>query len=475
MIKKVRNNIKIISILVCILLISFGIIFYFKEKNKNAYLGNLDLSFEATINDEKISDEEFEYFYGLTLNTYMNKAYSYLGTDYQAYLGFTIKDGVNTLEDQECTLEGYEDKTWAYYFAESAGEYMREVRALYDEATKEEITLNKDELDLVNQGIEDIKTYCKDNDIKVNDYIRSTFGKNATEEKIKSYNKIIALANKYSEKLDNELKYSDEDLEKLYEENKDNIDTINIRYFAFDKDEESKANEFKKAVEDGASFNEIAYNYSSEDVKEKYSDENSTLRENLRYEDLPDYLKDVLFSNQRYPGEVLVVKGANSYDVVLFLEREKPTYKDANFRMLYVKAEVDEGATASTGAQMEEAKNRGKELLENYKKEEQSEVKFIEYVKSYSEDEESKNKEGLFENVSKREVSSDIQKWLYSEERGKGDVELLKSTNGYCLIYFLGFGEFHYINETKNVVGNSSYSDKLDELIKDYKVNIKQK
>ena len=99
-----------------------------------------------------------------------------------------------------------------------------------------------------------------------------------------------------------------------------------------------KADEFAQKIRSEADFKQMAVDYSSDDKKIYYQNNDLSLRQDLRKSDLPEYLQSVLFDQALPINSVKVVEGDSSIDVVMLVAREQPVYRQASISTVYLDA-----------------------------------------------------------------------------------------------------------------------------------------
>ena len=100
-----------------------------QKEAENHYLGNLHLSYQLKGENNQ---KEYEFFYGYAFRKYLAQVQNALGDDNANVLPFQLNDNINSLKDQKCTIEGYQEQSWEGYFAKQALEYYKEINALYN-------------------------------------------------------------------------------------------------------------------------------------------------------------------------------------------------------------------------------------------------------------------------------------------------------------------------------------------------------
>jgi len=428
------------------------------DSRRNQYLGNLELSYRVYANEEEIDSQVLGFYYGYSLMRFVNQYYEAFDKDGYGMVGFEIDSDINALQHQKCTIEGFQDHTWEYYFIVEATAVYQEVESLYMDATENGFMISSEDISEAEKAYNSIVTYCENNDIKVVDYLYSTFGKGMTKEGMISNYAKVAMSQRYAETL--WVEPTEEQIEMYYQQYKDDIDNITIRYFAFSKERKEEANAFKNAVTSEADFKELARNHTEESKRAVYDKNDQSLRSHLRKEDLPEYLQTVLFEEVTL-GTVVVVEGTTSYDVVMLVSREKPTYQQAQVSTIYFDARMHDTDTL-TEEKMEVCKRFAEEMLERFKAEENPSLElFNHYNELYSDD---KNNNGNYNFVSRGDSTKEIEQWLFDEERQVGDMTVLPSTNGYSILYFRGYGESEYYQRTKELAREKIYEDTLSSI-----------
>lgn len=166
------------------------------------------------VNNENVSEIEFDFYYGMTKSTLFNTTlYSdmtYLDY-YENYLGYS-----SSSSDKSQTYS--DDYTWYDYFASQTVDTIKEYKALLqlaEEAGYEYTTADDD----YNEFIDTITSTAESNSMTVKAYIKSLYGDNASLSNIKSYILEVLEAQSYLEVLQEELAATDEEVAAYIEEN----------------------------------------------------------------------------------------------------------------------------------------------------------------------------------------------------------------------------------------------------------------
>ena len=165
-----------------------------------------------TVGGHDITRGEFDYYYNLAKNDYLNTYSSYL-----SYMGLdTTKDFAK--QDYSDTM------TWKDYFSSLALETIKQNKALIDTAEAEGFTYDtaKDVAAFESSA----KEAASNSDVSMARYYKATFGSYATFARIKSFVEDGYYANAYYKKQSDEKAPAEDEIQTYYEENKDTYDSV---------------------------------------------------------------------------------------------------------------------------------------------------------------------------------------------------------------------------------------------------------
>ena len=413
----------------------------------------------ATINGEKYTAVDLQYYFNTTRTTFLDYYYNMTGSlpfDYTA----STKDQVR---DEET------GQTWYDYLLEQAVNTMSVNAALADKAQAEGYTMSQESQEALDNHLKELETSWVGTYTNRDAYLRANYGSYITYNRYVELRTRDVLANDYATSIQESFAYSDEDYETYYQENADALDVYTVSQFMFqasvdttDEDgntiemtDEEKAEalaeaqaevkpvaeELQARLEAGEDPNALAEEYADQLYASTISGKVASSSLNSLYS---DWVKD----SARQSGDVTLVESEGSttstyYYVVRFEGRQRDDGKTADVRHILIKAEVSDGAEEPTEEQYAAALEKAEELLDQWKSGEATEESFIELAKANSEDPAVSTNEGLYSNISM--ASSYVQPfldWALADHQ-PGDTGIVRSddTQGYHIMYYVASGD----------------------------------
>lgn len=229
------------------------------------------------VNNENVSEIEFDFYYGMTKSTLFNTTlYSdmtYLDY-YENYLGYSSskKDKAQTYSD---------DYTWYDYFASQTVDTIKEYKALLQlasEAGYEYTTADDD----YNEFVENITSTAESNSMSVKEYVKSLYGDNASLSNIKSYILEVLEAQSYLEQLQEELAATDEEVAAYIAEN-----------YSSDSTESTESNDSTESTD---STEDSSTDYDEDEIRstilsQKYNEVISPVMEAMSFTNIHNRIK----------------------------------------------------------------------------------------------------------------------------------------------------------------------------------------
>lgn len=398
----------------------------------------------ATINGEKYTAAEVNYYFQNYYTNWVNQNYYYL-----SYIGL---DTTADLRDQAYS----DDQSWFDFFMEQTLDYMTSVQALNDAAAEEGFTWDDEMQADYDSSLEALKSTASSYGYTEKQYLGTIYGSTMTEKVYQEQLKRSLLAQYYSQDHQDNLTYTEDELTAAYNEDPNAYDQVSYQYVrisgaAATTDEDGNEIEVTdemtaQAMADAkATADQLYADWQAGGDLEQLADDaglSVTSAEAGTYSD--SVVMNWLFDSARQAGDTAVLEDTDgsAYYVVGFNERLHD-YHPINVRHILIQPEDselssdDEGYEADVEAKDAEAKQKAEDLLAQWKAGEATEDSFAELAKENSTDSNAAQG-GLYEDVTLGTMVSEFEDWCFDPARQAGDTGIVKTTYGYHIMYFVG-------------------------------------
>lgn len=415
----------------------------------------------ATINGEKYTAAEVNYYFQNYYSNWVNQNYYYL-----SYMGL---DTNGDLREQSYS----EDQTWFDFFMEQTLDYMTSVQALNDAAAEDGFTWNDEMQADFDSSIEALKATASSYGYTEKQYLGMIYGGTMTEKVYQEQLKRSLLAQYYSQDHQDSLTYTEDELTTAYNENPNAYDQVSYQYVrisgaAATTDEAGNEIEVTdemtaQAMADAkATADQLYADWQAGGDLDQLAEDaglSVTASETGAYSD--SVVMNWLFDADRQVGDTAVLEDTDgsAYYVVGFNERLHD-YHPINVRHILIQPEEselssdDEGYEADVEAKDAAAKQKAEDLLAQWQAGEATEESFAELAKENTADSNGAQG-GLYENVTRGTMVTEFNDWCFDPARKAGDTGIVKTTYGYHIMYFVGtasetFWELQVTNALKS-------------------------
>lgn len=352
------------------------------------------------------------------------------------------------------TQEYGEGKTWDDYFKESAVDNMKFVQAAKTAAAAENFTLSADDETIVKNSVQNMKDSASASGYSYGAYLKAMFGNTMTASIFESCIRDQLLASKYAaDYSEKNFVYSEDDIQKYYEENKNTYDIIDGAYVSISAKPEEKTDDEGNVIEptdaetaealtaagEKAQLILDAYKV-SKDLEAAASAHDATASTTIP--GATSFAGEWFYDEARRGGdaEILTDETGGMMYVVVFNSRQRDEALDYNVRHILVtkdNLDLPEGSEATD----EQIKAKAEEILASW---DGTEDGFAALANDNSQDGGSNANGGLYENVTKGSMVAAFEDWCYEDGRQSGDTGIVQSNYGYHIMYFVGYGDTQY-------------------------------
>lgn len=207
----------------------------------------------AKVGSHSVSVAEYNFFYNSIASQVSN---------YAQRLGKTIN------LNEPAAFAQKKNQTWGEMISEIADKQLQGFVVAYEEAMKKGIKLDDKEQEEIDNMVDNYKQRLAANKTTLAETLVANYGKGVTEDLFREIIRRQTIAEKYKKQAPQDIKYSDEELEKLYQANKADYDVYDFLFANLivkpaevekpktpDKSKEKDKEKLKKLNEEAAKLN----------------------------------------------------------------------------------------------------------------------------------------------------------------------------------------------------------------------------
>lgn len=444
----------------------------------------------ATINGEKYSAAEVNYYYINAYNTFLSQY-----GDYASYMGL---DTTQSLKTQQSALS--EDQTWYDYFLEQGLSTMSAVHALVDKAESEGFTVEdldqqvQDSVDELSDYVEEFNT-TNSLSYTTETYLQAMYGEKMTVDLYKELTELSIIASEFSTSYENSLTYTMDDINAEYEANSQDYDVVNYESVFVsgtvpttdeDGNEVEVTDEMTEAAMTEAKTTADSVLASYEEGKSLASqaadneDLTYSTNEEGTYSAVPSVAQEWLFDQARTDGDATVIESDTGYYVLLFHSRSRHDYNTVDVRHILIQTAASELTSEDEGYEEDverlkaEAKSQAESLYASWKDGEATEESFAQLANEHSEDPGSNTNGGLYEQVYQGQMVETFNDWCFDPARKSGDTGIVETDYGYHIMYFVGQDDPYWQVQVETALRTADYNAWYEEVTAGYEAKTSQ-
>ena len=452
---------------------TFGVRYYTVPNGKEGKYMN-PASVVATVDGQKISIGMYDYYYASIVSYYEQYAsYGYYSLD-------TTKD----YSKQYTTDDDGNKISWQKFFETEALKEVEQITTYYSKALEEGVTLTSAQKKTIDKQISTLKDSASQNDVSLDQYIKANFGTYCSEDTIRLMLEQYYLSANYKGKFKCETKVTDNDVDKYYNDHKNDYKKIEFYYIAspYDATDDNSKNESIKTAEKImakmkdkksviALVPEVYSSYIDSQVKSSMEPDSTLTEKKAREEAVKSYESNVvttvsgsdspfddkmntwLFSDDTKVGSKKYYIDESAGYIYIVLKTSKASVEeDETYTVRHILVAPESGSNSSsstsekteyTDEQWAAAKKKADSILAKFNKTDKSEYEFAKLAEQYSTDSASTSSGsndsfgGLYESVTLGQMVPDFEKWSIDDSRKYGDTGIVKSDYGYHIMFFI--------------------------------------
>ncbi|MBR6747593.1 MAG: peptidylprolyl isomerase [Clostridia bacterium] len=395
----------------------------------------------VTVGDETYTPADFNFYYYSSYQTIYNNLYSTYG-DYVSM----ILDTSVPLDEQQYS----EDQTWADYIKESTVANIENVSMLNAEAAAAGFTLSAEQEEELAGLISGTYAAAEAYGFSKNGYLQAVYGAGMNAAIYEANTRKAFIAETYAAQIAEGMTYTAEELDAAYQADPNAYEYVSYSIYSINgaaaegEDADAAKAAAKAEAESiiarlaaGENFADVIYDIVDEESKSYYEDDSATRTNNAPYANVSTLpYGDWLFDAERASGDAEIFEQTYGYTVVQFIEREDNLYNSRDFRNILITAEAGEDGTVTAEAEAA-ALAEAQEILAQWKAGEATAESFGALADEHSDDT-AVVEGGLYTNVPRNQVVTEVNNWLYDDARQTGDAEIVVSEFGCHILYYVG-------------------------------------
>jgi len=436
----------------------------------------------VTINGEKYTAAEVNYYYKNVYRTFLS--------NYSSYLSVFGLDTSKSMKEQTCAMT--DSGTWYDYFLGQALDQMCAIHALVDSAKTEGYTYPDSIQTELESSMKTLDSTASTYGYSTTQYLNALYGSTMTRKVYQAQLLLSMEAQSYSKNYENSLTYTTDQLTAAYQADTNTYDMVNCEYVKVDGSAAAKTDasgnsteatdaEKKTALEAAKKLADSIYaDYQAGGDLSKLAESNKdtaayTASDSTAYSDAT--LQKWLFDSSRKSGDSAVLDDSASnsaYYVVVFNSRYRPEYDTVDVRHILIqpatgeKTEGEDGYEAEQTQLKADAKQKAEDLLAKWKAGEATEDSFAALAQENSADTGSSSDGGLISQVSKSSSLVDAFKDWCLEKHNPGDTGIVESSYGYHIMYFVGTDLPYWQAQVTSSLKSNDFNTWYTALTKDY-------
>lgn len=444
----------------------------------------------ATIDGEKYTAAEVNFFYQNAYRNFYNNYYYYMT------YGMISLDPNTALKDQEISendaaMMGVEaGQTWHDFFVDQALDQMAAVQAALKQADAEGFTYPAGVQAQYEDTMSSLKAAAAASNVSVNQYLAGNFGSTMTE---KVYGEQLTRTLKYdayTSAYANGLTYDEATLEDTYKADTNSYDKVAYESISVlgsaasttdaegntvdPTDEEKEA--AKAAAKDAADKMLAAYRAGEKLESLADGNEKATYNNNDGTTYTGDVLTEWLFDSARKDGDSAVLESGTTYYVAVFHDRFRDEYPTIDVRHILIQPAAgklssgDEGYEDEQAALKTDAKVQAEQILSDWQAGEATEDSFAALAIEKSTDTGSKYSGGLYTQVYQGQMVPAFNDWCFDSSRKTGDTGVVETDYGYHVMYFVGEDLPRWQAQVSDTLKDKDYADWITALTADISI-----
>lgn len=492
----------LIAVVIIAILVVLGVRYYtVPNSNEKMNPGNVVM----TVGNTDVSVGMYNFYYQNIVKQYVQYASN----------GYYDIDLSKDFSTQYTTDDDGNEISWQDRFKENTTELIKKNTIYYQKGIESGITLTDAQKEMIETQLDNIKNAASSANLGANEYIAQTYGDNCGLETLRKYLEQNYISSVYYYQQQIKLRPSEDELNAYFKENENDYKSCSYAILEAEYDTSSDAT--KKAAVDNAkaaiakitdedSMKALIPEFCS-DLISKYisagyfTDESDAVDAFAGAMDSKSVKSDVesnfgediadwMFNTDTAVGSLNYYADENAGVIYIIMKTSQPALDSDSASKVYSVRHIlvipesgdDDSSSSSSSStatkkyteeEWAAALEKANSILDEYNKGDKTELSFAELAEKYTDDTSSTSVNmnnmygGGIMDTQLGQMVSDFENWAIDSSRKYGDVEIVKSSYGYHIMFFISYCP-QYMYDAENQYITDLINDDADSAAKTY-------
>ena len=492
----------LIAVVIIAILVVLGVRYYtVPNSNEKMNPGNVVM----TVGNTDVSVGMYNFYYQNIVKQYVQYASN----------GYYDIDLSKDFSTQYTTDDDGNEISWQDRFKENTTELIKKNTIYYQKGIESGITLTDAQKEMIETQLDNIKNAASSANLGVNEYIAQTYGDNCGLETLRKYLEQNYISSVYYYQQQIKLRPSEDELNAYFKENENDYKSCSYAILEAAYDTSSDAT--KKAAVDNAKaaiakitdedsmkalipefcsdliskYISAGYFTNESDAVDAFAGamDSTSVKSDVE-SNFGEDIADWMFNTDTAVGSLNYYADENAGVIYIIMKTSQPALDSDSASKVYSVRHIlvipesgdDDSSSSSSSStatkkyteeEWAAALEKANSILDEYNKGDKTELSFAELAEKYTDDTSSTSVNmnnmygGGIMDTQLGQMVSDFENWAIDSSRKYGDVEIVKSSYGYHIMFFISYCP-QYMYDAENQYITDLINDDADSAAKTY-------
>lgn len=492
----------LIAVVIIAILVVLGVRYYtVPNSNEKMNPGNVVM----TVGNTDVSVGMYNFYYQNIVKQYVQYASN----------GYYDIDLSKDFSTQYTTDDDGNEISWQDRFKENTTELIKKNTIYYQKGIESGITITDAQKEMIETQLDNIKNAASSANLGVNEYIAQTYGDNCGLETLRKYLEQNYISSVYYYQQQIKLRPSEDELNAYFKENENDYKSCSYAILEAEYDTSSDAT--KKAAVDNAKaaiakitdedsmkalipefcsdliskYISAGYFTNESDAVDAFAGamDSTSVKSDVE-SNFGEDIADWMFNTDTAVGSLNYYADENAGVIYIIMKTSQPALDSDSASKVYSVRHIlvipesgdDDSSSSSSSStatkkyteeEWAAALEKANSILDEYNKGDKTELSFAELAEKYTDDTSSTSVNmnnmygGGIMDTQLGQMVSDFENWAIDSSRKYGDVEIVKSSYGYHIMFFISYCP-QYMYDAENQYITDLINDDADSAAKTY-------